>query len=78
MKSDDAAARVIKQEWARVHGHDAEEDQYFGVVTIGDIEFKRFKITRENYASDECAPCKSTIKRLRDQIAKGIREEYGE
>ena len=78
MKSDEAAAKIVRQEWSRVRGKDPENDEFFGLVKIGDVEFKRFKIAQKDFIADRCMPCQSTIKKLRDQIAKGIREVYGE
>jgi len=78
MRSDVVATKLIHVDWEHVKGKDASADVFYGRVMLGEVEFKRFKITRADYVADECAPCESTAKKLRNEIAKGIREEYGE
>lgn len=80
MRSDDIAAKIIRIDWDRVSvkgGDGPASDEFYGRVMIGDTEFKRFKISKNDYTSDQCAPCASTAKKLRQAIASAIREEYG-
>jgi len=78
MQSDDVAKKLVQIDWEHIKGRDASEDSFYGVVMLGDVEFKRFKITKQSYVADDCAPCESAAKKLRNEIAKGIRQEYGE
>jgi hypothetical protein len=78
MKSDDVAEKIIRLDWEHVKGKDRESDQFFGMVKFGDFELKRFLISKGDYVGDRCAPCTSSAKRMRDEIAKILRQEYGE
>ena len=79
MKSDDVAKRLVEISWDHVDGDDGPmSSTFFGLVLVGGKEIKRFTISPNDYRNDKCAPCESYAKTARNEVAKILREEYGE